>query len=267
MSSSAQRRQHAPSLWPREHGAYVQLLAPLLTSLLFVPPTPAAAGLALSACTLFFAHEPVLVLLGRRGARARSLLEARAARLLFACIAIATLALVLALRASLPQLREVAGVPAACALIAGAVVLARREQRAWGELWVGVTLASFSLPVLVASGVAPRSALELTLGWILVHGLSTLTARGFVHRKRDDGKLLRMACVGALALIAGGGALVALRFIPLAWGLAALPCVGIAGATALAAFRPRTPRALGWSLAAANGLALALFGVGLRSVM
>ena len=59
------------SLWPREHGAYAQLAAPLLTALVIVRPTVAAALLALAACIAFLANEPLLVVLGHRGKRMR----------------------------------------------------------------------------------------------------------------------------------------------------------------------------------------------------
>ncbi|HET7503266.1 MAG TPA: YwiC-like family protein [Kofleriaceae bacterium] len=57
------------SLWPREHGAYVQLLAPLATAMVATRPTIAGAAIAAGACLAFLASEPLRVLLGARGAR------------------------------------------------------------------------------------------------------------------------------------------------------------------------------------------------------
>ena len=57
------------SLAPREHGAYGQLGLPMLAALGSGLPGAVAALLSVSAWTLFLAHEPLLVLLGRRGER------------------------------------------------------------------------------------------------------------------------------------------------------------------------------------------------------
>src|SRR5689334_17708106 len=54
---------------PREHGAYGQLLVPLITALAIGRPGVAAVALAVAIVAAFLAHEPLLVLLGQRGAR------------------------------------------------------------------------------------------------------------------------------------------------------------------------------------------------------
>ena len=58
------------SLWPKEHGAYAQLLAPLALALVHGPITPASVALAIASVLAFVAHEPLLVVLGLRGTRA-----------------------------------------------------------------------------------------------------------------------------------------------------------------------------------------------------
>src|SRR6185503_1061213 len=80
------------SLLPREHGAYVQLLAPLATALVARTPTWQAALLAIAAACAFLANEPLLVMLGHRGKRIRSSDGARAQRRLLGLglVAIAT---------------------------------------------------------------------------------------------------------------------------------------------------------------------------------
>jgi hypothetical protein len=54
------------SLWPREHGAYAQLGAPLATAIAMQAPTIGALALASAACLAFLANEPLLVVLGHR---------------------------------------------------------------------------------------------------------------------------------------------------------------------------------------------------------
>ena len=48
-----------PWFWPREHGAYVQLLAPLLAALVAGRPTVAAGAWCVAAIAGFLAHEPL----------------------------------------------------------------------------------------------------------------------------------------------------------------------------------------------------------------
>ena len=57
-------------LLPREHGAYAQLLFPLLCALLVGHPRLGAYLLAVAAAGAFLAHESLLVVLGQRGIRA-----------------------------------------------------------------------------------------------------------------------------------------------------------------------------------------------------
>ena len=57
-------------MFPKEHGAYGQLIFPLATSLLVAGVTAPALLTALAAGAAFISHEPALVLLGRRGTRA-----------------------------------------------------------------------------------------------------------------------------------------------------------------------------------------------------
>ena len=61
----------ARSLWPREHGVYVQVSLPLLTALL-ISPTLAGAFISSAVVAAFLLHEPLLVLTGERGSRAKT---------------------------------------------------------------------------------------------------------------------------------------------------------------------------------------------------
>jgi hypothetical protein len=76
---------HGRSLWPREHGAYAQLGAPLLCALLVRAPTLPAILLASGAVFAFLANEPLLVLLGHRGRRMLAT-ESGRARVRLTCV-------------------------------------------------------------------------------------------------------------------------------------------------------------------------------------
>ena len=57
-------RPATPRLLPREHGAYAQLAFPLLSVLIAAHWNLPVVGFAVATVALFFAHEPVLILLG-----------------------------------------------------------------------------------------------------------------------------------------------------------------------------------------------------------
>lgn len=84
------RPSRVRSLWPREHGAYIQLAVPLVTSLLATNLSLAAVAIAIGAGFAFLASEPLRVVLGGRGPRMREAAGARArTRLaLFAALAV-----------------------------------------------------------------------------------------------------------------------------------------------------------------------------------
>jgi hypothetical protein len=255
----------ASACWPREHGAYVQLLAPLLSALAFARPTPAALACAALALALFLAHEPLVVLLGRRGAKCR-LANARAARvqLLLRMAVAALLGLVLTLAA--PAAGRALLLPAALSLGALATLLRGQEKSLLGELLAAAALTSFSVPVLVAQDVPLASISVFVSGWLTAQALATLTARAYVYRRRDGERPLQLASVGAVLLLGLAALLVREGHVPLAACLALGPFALLAAALHLHAYRPRTPKGLGWALTIANLAAVVLFGTTLPNI-
>src|SRR5215472_11819220 len=121
-------------MFPREHGAYGQLLFPIATALAIGRPGVGALALAAAAVCAFLAHEPLLVLLGQRGSRAAREDGAQARRWFGACAA-AAVAFAIAAIAFLPPAARVAlGAPAAIGLLVGAVIFSRREHTLGGEV-------------------------------------------------------------------------------------------------------------------------------------
>ena len=165
------------SLMPREHGAYGQLALPLLTALFSGRPTAAAFLYAAAAVFAFFAHEPLLVLLGQRGSRAFRELGARA-RLRLTLLAVGTLlcaGLALMLSSQTARLASVAPLGGALAL---SLLIFRKEERTdWGEIVAAFALSAAGLPVAVAGGVPVRLALCAWGIFSLGFGLVTLSLR------------------------------------------------------------------------------------------
>jgi hypothetical protein len=119
---------------PREHGAYSQMALPLVTSFVIAGVTVPAALTGLAVVLGFLAHEPLIVLLGRRGPRVRAELEGRAKTTLAvgsaAMIAVGLAALVQAPAA----VRWSFALPLVPAAVVAAGLFAKREKSAPAEI-------------------------------------------------------------------------------------------------------------------------------------
>ncbi|MGM0574369.1 MAG: YwiC-like family protein [Myxococcota bacterium] len=199
------------SLLPKEHGAWVQLLLPLLTALALGHPGVSALALTVGALAVFFAHEPVLVLLGHRGRRARDEERPRAKRLVFAMLGLAAVAGGVGLATSpwtvWPALLPVV-VPAAFVV---PLVRDRKERSTRGEVLAGLALSGASLPVGLAAGVALPVILTAWGLWAAVVVVETLAARGVLAmaKKRNPDPTLRRVSLGLGLLIQAGLAVLA----------------------------------------------------------
>ena len=243
------------SLWPREHGAYAQLGLPLATALMCGKPGLASIVIALAAIAAFFAHEPTLVLLGRRGARAKR--ETPAARALVPLLVLVGIGAALAVRLPWFAWVPVAGLGAITVLL----VALRREKTTFGEIAIATALVSASLPVAIASGWTTRNAFAAAFAWAVGLAAATIAVRGVIAVKKRAAKPSRNAVLVVLGPIAAG-ALALAGFVPVWAFVAMLPIVAIATTIAV---RPPSTRALprlGWTLVAATVATGAAIAVG-----
>ena len=237
------------SLWPREHGAYAQLGAPLAGALLVRMPTLASACLALAACLAFVANEPLLVVLGHRGARVRASHGKRATTRL-AVIASASAACALAgLWLGSPATRVTAAIAAVPALALVVLAWRRHQHSLAGELVAAIAFAAAGAPVLVASGAGMCEALAVWGTWSVGYACCVAAVHRVLARHRRPAGWLDAALAAALVVTALG-CLVASRRDPAT--LAALPL--IAAALALVVHPPRATRlrAVGVALVGAS---------------
>jgi len=189
------------SLWPREHGAYAQIGAPLVAALMLRTPTPAAILIAIAACCAFLANEPLLVILGHRGARMRESDGRRAMRRL-AALAIgmgiaATIGLVLATR----EAAAIAGIAAIAAAAMVALAWQRAEHSVFGELIATSALPGASAPVAVASGVPWQLAATLWGAWAVGYACSVVAVHRVIARHKRAASWLDAAVATALAIV------------------------------------------------------------------
>lgn len=256
------RPQRAVSLWPREHGAYVQLLGPLACAASFGPHNMMAAALVAAACAVFLAHEPLLVLLGHRGERARSQCAAAALRRLLALGAVA-LGAAGWFWAGDPMRALSLCVPLSLSLVAAGTVLSGRERTLWGQLLSASTLASFSVPVLFAAGITLRRALEFALGWTLVHVTATCAARAYVYRRKHGPGALQRATAFAVCALLLSAALYVAGWLPPSFALASAPFVVLALLLSARLLQFKSPKTLGWTMTSVNLIAFVVFGLDL----
>ena len=237
------------SLLPREHGAYVQLLAPLVAAFVTFGVTPAAGLVALGACVAFCANEPLLVVLGHRGKRALANDGARARRRLFVLVPAAALAGISGL-ALAPEALDLAVLVAAPALVVGALAWKKRMHTLAGELVAAVAVVGASAPVAVAAGASDRVALWLWAAWSLGYAFTVVAVHRVIARHKK-----RATYVDALAIVAAlaatGGALALGMYL-------ALPLAGCSLVLLVAAPSAKHLRAIGFVLVAASAASVAL---------
>lgn len=244
------------SLLPREHGAYAQLGIALAAALLLVPSSGRAWAQALATVAAFLLSEPLLLLLGRRGEKAR-LQAAVGARLRIALWGAALLvALGLAWSGSTLRL----GLSVLPGSLLGALLLGlfllRREHNTLGELLAAGTFASAALPVAALGGSPLPKALALTLGLAGLHGLGTFLVRAFLASfKPGFPRWVRLlpALLGLLASAALLGS-----DWPRALALVPLPLSLLGLWLSAAAPSPRDLRSIGWRLTVASALGAVL---------
>jgi hypothetical protein len=243
-------------LVPREHGAYGQLILPMVTGMAIGRPSHAAYMLAAAAAAVFLGHEPMIVLIGGRGARAQRERRRDAWRTL---ILSASGALVLgaAAIALMPATsRWTVAPPIALALLVGILVARGRERTTSGEIVVAAAFASVAFPVAFASTTSPLAALTCAVAFATSFAAATVSVRAVIARTHGGG--VGGARVAALAtailLLSIGAALAAFRIVLPAAPWAAAPMCAVAVGVAIAAPPPRYLRQIGWALAAASTL-------------
>lgn len=263
---SPQPRREAPSLLPREHGAWGQLAMPLATGLALGRPGATALLLVGGVVLAFLAHEPLLVLLGQRGRRVKDLLGARAARRLALLGTLAAACGVASLALASPEVRLAALVPAALAAPVLPLVAARLEKTLAGELLVTAALSACAGPVALASGAPPAWAWGAAATWFLSFAAATFPVQATLLWARTRGAVERrpLAAAGAAGIGAAALALGAAAVLPWPAALAVLPTAAAAVVVALMRVRPQDFTKVGWSLVAASFAALLVLLAGFR---
>jgi hypothetical protein len=209
-------------------------------------------------------HEPLLVLLGQRGVRARAEDGPRAGSWLAALSAAALLAGAAGILLAPPAARLALRVPHGLGARVAWLVRRRLEKTVAGEVAVAAALSSAGAAVALAGGASPPAALAALLAWVIAFTASTLAVHVVLVRARSKGGrdpgLLHAAGAALLGALAVG---LAAAGLPRALPLAAAPPVLASIAVCLLRIPARHLRPLGWTLAGASTGTLVLLVVGL----
>lgn len=245
-ATRARPARAAPSLWPKEHGAYAMLAFPLVSSLWVLGASAAALLLAGAVVAGFFAHEPLLILLGRRGPRALRQLgdRARPRLVLFSVVAVSAAACSLWLA---PHVWSAAMIPASLSVVVVAAVALGREKTIPGELAVAGAFSGACLPLGAAAGAPLHASAALAVVWLSTFALEAVAVKGTLARLKGGGTGARAAA------ILGSLAVAALGLSPLwagtpSWCHALLP--GAVASLGLCSMQvhPKRLRVVGWTL-------------------
>lgn len=247
------------SLGPREHGAYGQLLAPLLSALLAGQPSLGAIALASAGVCAFLSHEPWAVLSGIRGSRALRELRPLAIRRL-AVLWSATGLLGIAAFIQLTFLARLTVLALFCLGVATLILGSRALMRsAIGEVWAGMVLAFLSVPVGIAAGLQLGTVLVMWISWTAVFAAGVFAVRGLISREKPGSVRRALFGVGSVWLV-----LIAVAAQAPLVSLAVVPLAAACSVVALGGFSPRHLRRIGWTLMAASAFSSALMIVGVR---
>lgn len=249
------------SLVPREHGAYAELAFPLLTGLGMGRPSVASWAFALAAALFFFLHEPLAVVAGVRGERARRDHGRSARKRAILIAAWGSVAALIALLSASGTARMAALVPGGFAVLLAPLVLTGRVKNIAGEILVAGALAGVLLPVAVAGGAEWSYAVLAAGVWFTSFTLATFTVHALKARVKERlspqwtvvvAPVLALTVLLAAVLVAYSASqprLAALALVPPALATLAANAVGV---------HPRRLKRVGWSLVAANVLTAAL---------
>jgi hypothetical protein len=250
--------------WPREHGAYAQVVFPLATALWVGRASFSSIALCLAILAAFFAHEPLLIVLGARGGAVRREAGPRA-RLQGALLgSVSAAAAGFALwHAEAPVRWAGAALLPAGALVV-ALALTRREKTIVGEMLVGLVLAFAAVPVSLAAGIDIRAALQAAVVWSAVALVGTATVHALLARKKRGTHTASRVLLAVCALLSAAGASFVL-FGHGGWLLSAIPMVFVAAAAVLLGVRPKRLKLLGWAMVLAHAVTAAGLWASLRS--
>jgi hypothetical protein len=254
-------------LLPREHGAYAQVIFPLLTALALGDLSARQFYWAVAALAVFVAHEPLLILAGERGRRSHADLGEHAQKLAGSLSVVALGAGILGWWHAPQNARLAVILPLGLGMLLLPLIIHHREKTLPGELLASLTFSTMLIPVALAGGVSLRAALIASAVWSAIFLLATIMVRAVIANvKKATHSRWPVYASNSLSLAAIVVSFIMLLTdaLPALASAAVLPAALVTFACTLMGVHPRHLRTLGWSLVASNVIALAALVMALR---
>ena len=254
---------------PREHGAYSQMALPLVTAFVVAGITLASALAGLAVVLGFLAHEPLLVLLGRRGARVRAEGAPRAKTALAVSGTAMMAAGVAAVLAAPSAVRWSFALPLIPTAVIAAGLSRGQEKSAPAEIAVALAFSLTAVPICLGAGASIVTALSIGMAFALVFAAGTLSVRVVILKVRGGGRPRAVrttrALLFALAGVAAGGLALAAGVGLMPWTTLLAIGPGLLAAVSMA-MRGTAPklRTVGWTLMSTSAAAAVILMIGAR---
>ncbi|MEM7433619.1 MAG: YwiC-like family protein [Myxococcota bacterium] len=259
---------------PREHGAYAELLFPIVAVLLGGVPTRSAWLFTVAVIACFVANEPLLVISGHRGTRASRDSGRQARRVLGLTLFVAVVTGGLALWYASTMARTASLIPMLLGALLATMASRGLERRLLGETLAALALSSVAIPLGLMTGLGLTPSVYVAAIWFAASLLGTSAARltiagsrakteADVFRVRHKWAALFLICV----VLCGLGVLAPMTPKGPLWILAAILPVALATlAFSIAKPSASSLRLVGWGLVSANLCTLAIVVFALRIV-
>jgi hypothetical protein len=254
--SDIARHAKPARMHPKEHGAYAILGVPLVTSLLLAGLTPATVLVATAAVFAFLAHEPLMIVTGRRGATLRNATP-RALQVLWARLAVAVLSGVVAF--SLTNWSVRLGM-IACLLLASSAYAssAKGLSRTLAAQLLGIGCLTLPGTIVLASvGTDLTRVASFWLVWVVGRVATTVGVRASVVHNKETPVVANLRAYDLLLattlLVAGYGVTMGNPI----W-ISAGPLLAAAMVLRMLTPSPKHLKSIGWSLLAVNIVAAIL---------
>jgi hypothetical protein len=231
-----------------------------VTALVIAGPTPAGVLLAVAVVCGFLAHEPLLLLLGGRGARARRATQTRATVWFTTTFGAMAFAGAAAYHLTPAAFRWSFLLPLVPAVWVCANALTKQEDRASTQIAVALAFAFTAIPICLVAGLGTLTAASVGFVFASVYVTGVLCVRSIVLGKRGGGnparsRSTRRALLAVEVVSAAAMSIAAIRgWVP--WPLMLALTPGLFAPMALT-MRPSPPtlKTVGWSLALASAAA------------
>ena len=241
-SAKMPRVETAANLKPKEHGAYAILAIPIVTAMVVTGPTVEGLCVAVASIAGFLAHEPLLVALGHRGARAQRTTPA-AQRRLAVLLTVTVACGIIAMVVGATNLRYSLVLCCVLAITSFVLAIAGKHRTLVGQLWGIIGLSVPCVPILVAGDSPVGERMLRQVSCFCRFGATTLAVRGVIASQKRQSRALHWSIIAGLSL-----AVAALTWAGFQLPIVTLPMISMSWYLLYAPPPAKHLKRVGWTL-------------------